>query len=242
LPDRGVGGSTPLWRRADFLVAATLVLTALGLVLTWAVRLNRPDGDAAVVDCKDNLRKFHTALVAYSQNHHRHFPNVATAAKAPRNVAGLVVPILQDAGTLPPDISVRCPANGPAKPLALTLHDLTAMPPDRFNQHVHSLASCYAYTLGYRNQQGIAGLNADMPSGSVVPLMADCPSKNPVAGNSPNHGGKGQNVLYVDGHVKFCTGRNVGVEGDDIFVNKAKKVAAGLDPADSVLGSSGATP
>ena len=48
-------------------------------------------------------------------------------------------------------------------------------------------------------------------------------------GNSPNHGGKGQNVLFRDGSVKFC--KSPELDGDNIYLNKFKKVATGLDVA-----------
>ena len=49
-----------------------------------------------------------------------------------------------------------------------------------------------------------------------------------------NHRG-GYNVLFIGGNVRFCTSPNVGVDGDDIFVNQASQVAAGLNRMDSVL-------
>ena len=76
-----------------------------------------------------------------------------------------------------------------------------------------------------------------------LPLMADCPPHDPGAGNSANHGGKGQNVLYMDGSVKFCTAPTAGVDRDNIYLNRVtKKVGAGADWDDDVLGSSAATP
>ena len=60
--------------------------------------------------------------------------------------------------------------------------------------------------------------------------------------NSPNHGGVGQNVLYLNGRVRFCTNRTVGVDGDDIYLNKEKQPEAGIDRWDSVLGASGFHP
>ena len=59
-------------------------------------------------------------------------------------------------------------------------------------------------------------------------------------GNSLNHGGRGQNVLFHDGHVEFCVSRLVG--GDDIYLNRDMKVAAGVGCSDAVLGSSAPRP
>ncbi len=60
--------------------------------------------------------------------------------------------------------------------------------------------------------------------------------------NSANHGGRGQNVLFLGGHVDWRTNRNAGVRGDDIFVNWDNQVLAGKAWEDSVLGSSDTSP
>jgi prepilin-type processing-associated H-X9-DG protein len=240
---RATGGAFSVWRRADVLVAACLMLTALGLLVHWLYTLNRPDGAAQMVACQDNLRRLYVGLKTYSDRHNNDFPNVARAADSPRNVAALVVPILMESGSLPEPVSVSCPATGTPQACPWTLGQLQAMSPEEFRKNVDSLAACYAYSLGYRVDDALVGLRYD-PGKPInrLPLMADCPSPNPQSGNSPNHGGKGQNVLFMDGHVEFCTARTVGVSGDDIFLNKAAQVAAGLDWTDSVLGRNSATP
>jgi prepilin-type processing-associated H-X9-DG protein len=239
----GAGGATiPFWRRADVLVAACLLITALGLLLPWINSLIGPGGSAHVVACQENLRRFYVGLKNYSEAHGNRFPDVA-AAQAPRRVAGLVVPILKEAQTLPESVSVRCPANGAAQPCTWALRDLNNLPPDEFDRQVPLLFTCYAYSLGHQVNGTVHGprFDRDRPN-SRLPLLADCPPVDPLAGNSPNHGGKGQNVLFYDGHVEFCTARNVGVGRDDIFVNRAGKVAAGDGRDDSVLGRSSASP
>ena len=71
--------------------------------------------------------------------------------------------------------------------------------------------------------------------------MADRPHDG-GRGNSPNHGGAGQNVLYIGGQVRWCVGPNVGVGRDDIYLNLNNRVLAGEQHFDSVLGPSDATP
>ncbi len=230
----------PFWRRADVLVAACLLITALGLVVPWALTLSGRSGQVA---CQKNLSDFYLALKTYSDTHANRFPDVA-AASAPRKVAGLVVPILTDAGALTRPISVRCPANGEPQPCAWALRDLGNMTPQEFERHVPSLVTCYAYSLGHRAEGGAnfgPRFEADKPN-ARLPLMADCPPPNPAVGNSLNHGGRGQNVLFHDGHVEFCTTRTVGVGGDDLFLNRDGKVARGVAWSDSVLGCSSASP
>ncbi|HYT87470.1 MAG TPA: hypothetical protein VEL76_02020 [Gemmataceae bacterium] len=234
-----LGGGTPFWRRADVLVAACLLLTALGVGIPWVLSAH---DEANRVACADNLRRFHTGLQNYRALHANQFPNVATAATAPRNVAGLIVPILRDAQLLPEPVSVRCPANGDPQPCVWTMEDLKTMDAEQFQRHVHSLASCYAYSLGYRSDNAVLGPRFDPGNNASLPIMADCPPPGALRGNSRNHGGKGQNVLFQDGHVAFCSTRTVGFKGDDIYVNKEGKVASGIDWMDAVLGDSAANP
>ncbi len=237
----GAGGATiPFWRRADVLVAACLLITALGLALPWVLSLGGRSGQIA---CQKNLSDFYVALKTYSDTHQNRFPDVATAP-LPRKVAGLVVPILNEARVLTKPVSVRCPANGEPQACTWTLGDLNNLPPEEFERRVNSLVTCYAYSLGHRAEGGAPfgpRFEANKPN-ARLPLLADCPPPDATTGNSLNHGGRGQNVLFHDGHVEFCTTRNVGVDGDDIFLNRDGKVARGVAWSDSVLGRSSATP
>ena len=71
--------------------------------------------------------------------------------------------------------------------------------------------------------------------------MSDRPPRDQGLGNSPNHGGAGQNVLFQDGSVRFITNRSLNFD-DDIFRNKAGKIEAGTDANDAVLGPSAVIP
>ena len=86
---------------------------------------------------------------------------------------------------------------------------------------------------------GSTGRNG--PAGGGV-SPGGAPPANPAVGNSANHGGTGQNVLFLDGSVRFCPTRTVGLSGDDIYLNRVGRQAAGLDAADTVLGSSASSP
>jgi hypothetical protein len=221
------------WRRADVLIAASLLLTALGIGIPAVLHVR---GTHAITQCQNNLRQYHTALQAYHDRHGK-FPDIA--AHQPHDAAGLVVPILVSAGVWPENISVRCPGNGPATQCPMTLDQVTALSPQEFLHKAADLAPCYAYSLGYLDDAGAYhGLTR---ADSHVALMADCPPPGAGPGNSRNHGGTGQNILFSDGSVRFQTVRTIG-SGDDIYLNRANKVAAGLDSLDTVLGHSGASP
>ena len=113
------------WRRADVLVAACLLVTTVGIGLMLLGRPRGPSSSALIADCKNNLRQYHFALQTYRTQHGK-LPDVAK--EEPRDVAGMVVPILKDAGVLPSSVSIRCPGIG--APLSSQL-SLTALCDDR---------------------------------------------------------------------------------------------------------------
>jgi hypothetical protein len=236
------------WRRADVLVAAALLLIALPLVPSG---LNRWRQHRDILECQNNLRNIYLSLIGYSTRHNGALPQVEE--EPPRNVAGIFVPILKDAGLLNHDVSVGCPANGRHPPPSISLQELAEIAAEdqpRFMEYARQLGGCYAYTLGYRKDGRLCGLRFDPDQANgYVPILADRPpfdQKNYLSvdswKNSPNHDGAGQNVLYLSGRFNFFKSRKVGVDGQDIFLNREKRPEAGLDQWDSVLGASGFHP
>jgi prepilin-type processing-associated H-X9-DG protein len=234
------------WRRADVLVAAS-VLLCVSLMFPPVLAKIRHQRD--IVACQNNLHDFYVALNHYSDRHRGNFPDVATAAPSPFNVAGNFVPMLMEEGLLADQVSVQCPAYGRWTHPQYTLHDLQNMDPDELDSRIWNLAGSYAYSLGYRDASGEHGPGLDPNQlSSMRPIMADRPPRDIVLGatsNSPNHGGNGQNVLFMDGHCAFCSQRVLPCSAggfDDIYLNKDNQVQAGLSPWDTVLGDSAAHP
>ena len=76
-------------------------------------------------------------------------------------------------------------------------------------------------------------------AGSAMPAAADSPSWSDdggvLAGNSPNHGGWGQNVLFTDGHVRWHHTRSLGPHDLDMYLNADRLPAPGISERDAML-------
>ncbi len=121
------------------------------------------------------------------------------------------------------------------------------VPGERFRERqpeeVHDFSSYADISYGNQIPYGLAGrpapdvspempLAADKgPYGAALEVGAEHPgtpelpvdakSKKWRPFNSPNHGGKGQNVLYADSHVEFRATPIVGVSNDNIYTRWA---------------------
>jgi prepilin-type processing-associated H-X9-DG protein len=226
------------------LVAACLLILVGGLGVVWLA--GRVD-QRHVAECQYNLHQFHGALVAYADLNNGKFPQVER--QPPRNFAGSFIPALNEAGVLLSGVTASCPAENLRSLPSITfeqLEDLRRNRPDDYRDATRALAGCYAYSLGYRDTDRGNHLGLTRTMDGLLPIMADAPtcrSANDVSpGNSPNHGGRGQNVLYIDGHVEFKETRQAGLDGDDIYLNADHRVGAGRGPRDTVLGRSDAVP
>jgi hypothetical protein len=226
------------YHRADVAVAAGVLFLVGTLTFTWVAGSR---ARAQEVACQNQMRQVWEALEQYSaKQNHGEFPRVES--DGPRSVAGAFVPILQDAGFLSPDVTLVCSSNGERAGPRPSLRELEAMyrdQPDLYTSVARTLAGTYAYTLGYGDNGALVGLRRD--SGDFLPLLADAPPLSGV-GLSLNHGGRGQNVLYIGGNVRWCTARTVGVNCDDIYLNQDGKLRTGRNWGDTVLAPSGATP
>lgn len=228
--------SGPWWRRVDVLLAASLLIAVVGLAAPMIFRSHQARSNN--MQCQENLR---TLFVALEEYHDRKgsYPNVA--GEKPRHAAGMALPLLKH-GVFKPKKPIVCPGMQVVKPSDLPLDELRKMDIDAFASLAPNLNPSYAYSLGFVDTQGYQAPSRIDGARSMLPLMSDAPSCDGEPGNSPNHACHGQNVLFQDGHVKFVTSRMVGFEGDDIYLNKARRIAAGLDRMDAVLGCSAAKP
>ena len=224
-------------RWPDVTVGATVCLLAVLLVLP-AVHGSR--FVAQLEACQDNLRKVSFALEKYSDLHTGYFPAIPSRGKTA--AAGIYAPTLLRSGLLTETSAVLCPAairNDRASFAIPSLDELESASEEEVAQLQGSMGGSYGYSLGYLHDGQYQGTrNLHRPR---FALAADAPStKQPH--QSQNHAGRGQNVLFEDGHVQFLRCSQVLEGGDDIFVNDHRQVAAGLHLNDAVIAPSDARP
>jgi prepilin-type processing-associated H-X9-DG protein len=235
------------WRVADLAVAASILL-CVGLLIPPALAVLNSYYQR--LGCQNNLRGLGVALLSYQdldpQLHSAKdqergtFPNPARQPE-PYNVAGFSMPLLREVG-LAQDVKLICPGLATGMDGRWTARELKQLREEEFRNLAPQLIGGYSYALGYReNGQVQMRRFCDSP----IPIMADSPPPDVglVASsdrNSPNHAGRGQNILFTDGHVIYITSRFWN-GSDDLFLNQLNQVAPGIDPCDVVLGAS-ATP
>ncbi|HEV3084822.1 MAG TPA: hypothetical protein VGY66_33990 [Gemmataceae bacterium] len=233
------------WRRADVLVAASLLLICMPLLLPLIASAHRA---YKRINCENNLRGMFEALITYSDRHAGDLPKVEDTP--PGNFAGVYAPVLYRDGLLN-ETSLRCPASSGPPPQPMSLEDLTRLRdrnPQQFEKITHEIGGGYAYALGYRDEGKLCGLRVVAGQSDTIPIMADRPpfdrSDDPgiLQANSQNHGGLGQNVLFLGGNVKWAVHRRVGPNDKDIYLNANQELKAGLNRFDTVLAASGVKP
>ncbi|WP_422929753.1 hypothetical protein [Singulisphaera sp. PoT] len=221
------------FRWTDFAVAASIFFASL---LTLAPALKKSQERMDQAGCGFNLQQLGLSLAQYA-GRHGHYPYAPPGH--PNEATGSFALTLHDSELLPDTAMLDCPCNGTrhhSEPLPRleTLRELRTQSPDRYQNLVKW---DYAYHAGYRQDSGKVG---PVPASlsSRVPLLADQPPHEAgviLDGNSPNHGQRGQNVLFNDGHAAWHVTRRVSPLDSDLFLNEAHQARPGLDSRDAAL-------
>ncbi len=209
--------------------------------------------------CQNNLRELGRAMFSYATSNHGRFPSTRPSANPDRR------PDVSNSGfaaTQPFAPEGPGPNNVPAAMfLLIRTEEVSAYrftcpaslaESDRFGGISPALRSNFSdvkLNLAYGMHNPYAN-DATLAAGfkwgpqwlpASFALMADMgpapgPKFLPQSGNSPNHDGEGQNVLYADGSVEFRTTPLAGVEQDHIYRTRLNSILdSPQDPTDSIL-------
>jgi hypothetical protein len=226
------------FRWADAAVAAAIFLASL---LTLLPAVQRSKDQTYQAACGWNLQQVGRALAQYATLHNV-YPYAAPDSPGAR--AGSFAGMLYDAGLLDGFHTLRCPCRGPHRhttppPESMTVAELRERAPEKYHELLRQ--NDYAYHLGFRTRSGRPG-PVPMLLQASIPLVADEPPheeyRRILDGNSPNHRGRGQNVLFSDGRVVWHPTRRLGPEDSDMFLNAEQQIAPGVNLKDAALGAS----
>jgi hypothetical protein len=226
--------TTVPFRWADVAVAASILIAGL---LTLVPAIQRSKGKMNQAACVFNLQQLGLGLAQYGHEH-RMYPY--SSPDCPREATGTFAARLHDMGLLDDLTTLDCPCNGSCRQVKLPDHQaLCNLRADDPTGYQKLLCWDYAYHGGYRDGQGPAH-PLTTPCSMNIPLLADQPphqadARTILPGNSPNHGGTGQNVLFTDLHVGWHNTRRLGPHDPDMFLNDIHEPGPGLRLLDAVL-------
>ena len=231
--------SSGAWRAQDVLVAAGVFVAASMLIFP---AISSSVSGSRRMQCQNNLRVLGMALGQYSDHHGGLFPFVPP--KGNFGVAGIYAPILYWGGYLQRPCQILCPE-------ASTQHqrnDYTVPTPEEISRADHvtlriiqvNIGGNYGYHPGNFDQDGVYHCTRNRGR-TYFAIVADAPGCQAGSG-SPNHGNRGQNVLFENGRVVFQLECRVAESGDDIYTNLYGLRGAGGDEDDSSISPSDTPP
>jgi hypothetical protein len=219
----------------DIVAAAAMIMLMVGFAVPSLLHMQ---GRAQRMGCSANLANLGMGMQQYAQTYNASLPFAGWGPRAswsPTGDPGAVVmpnrrhvyPLLRQAFIVSPRTFV-CPARGGVP-----------MPPEQVRQRDDFLLSdnvSYAYF-------NMAGARPSLQDDARLPIMAD---DNPMFDdgvplfsrlgfgdranlNSRAHGGAGQNILSLDGHVRWSTTPNAGVNADNIWTLRGVEVYTGRE-------------
>ncbi|MGR3175107.1 MAG: prepilin-type N-terminal cleavage/methylation domain-containing protein [Candidatus Scalindua sp.] len=214
----------PKFNKGFTLIELLVVIAIIGILAGILLPvLSRARESARKTQCMSNLKQIGMGLIMYANENNEAFPQDLTTVAADPAMRSLN--LLYDAYVsdnkvfnCPSDTTVDATTNAQMK----VSTDNLSFDPDQCS-----------YGYDYTHTQAD---DAD------VALAADRPPASPDATtSSDNHNGRGQNVVYVDGHVEFVTSplagwySGDGTTRDNIYTNTAGGTGVSTIGTDTVI-------
>ena len=200
----------------ELLVVIAIIGTLAGILLPV---LSRARESARRTQCMSSLKQIGMALIMYANENNEKFPSSSTGAM--ESLSLLYPDYVSDSRTF------NC-ASDTSVTNATQNEDSSDMKKGvAFGQDDCSYG--YDYTHTQADDADVA-LAADRP-----------PTKPSESANSGNHNGRGQNVVYIDGHVEFVNSpfagwyASDGITRDNIYVDIAGDTEASTIGTDTVI-------
>ena len=218
------------WSLSDCLITCGVILVGAAILFP-ALAASRHNSRLAA--CQNNLQSLGAVFIDFSEIYEGNFPSIPV--KGNMAVAGSYAPQLKEMGLITDDSTFACAGQAGTRtaPVSVpTVEMITNAKSSEQLRHYHkTMAGDYGYSLGH-SENGVYQSASRMGRAHYA-LLADAPSCQNAQRVSNNHGGKGQNTLFEDGHVEYVSGGTIGE--DALFENNMGLVAPGADRFDSVV-------
>ena len=217
------------WSRWDLIITSTL-LVGVALLIVPGVANSRYQ--AELRECQFNLQEIGQGLLGYSMVHNGYYPAVPDNANL--GVAGYFPPVLLESGFLDRPDLVYCPSESVPEewrsggvPKSSEVMEATG---EELKKLQLRMGGSYGFNVGYVIDGKYYRIrNLGRP---FFAIAADQPHPVGPDLSSNNHGGRGQNVLFEDGHVQFIVNPAI---REHIFQSNRGRVEPGQSINDSVI-------
>ncbi len=212
----GGGAYRPTFSRWEIAAVAAVLLFMAGILIPSFIASGRR---AAVNQCGTRVGRIGAALKTYALDHDEMLPSVKTQRKRWLGGTGehtesnsqALFKLLSD-GYVQSPVVFQCPSvAGSSFAVEKGMSDFPAPELVSFS-YQHSIGREIALGSNYARQMAILG--------DQTPVFDSNGFRREEAHSpiSHNHGGAGQNVLYLDGHVEWASESDAGVHGDNIYL------------------------
>jgi len=220
---------TGFWRDTfgRLVTAAVFILVGSGLITGFNVATNYARQMSWQTKCGAQMAGLFTGLSNYRNDNNGQMPTLASAPgdpwwkvgyQGPENVSNTrKMWVLVKNGYLQPTDFI-CSSYKPSCSFSCNAKDYNDFPKRTF--------VTYSFRIGCP-KAGLEKMGRQVIIADMSPIFADASASKKellinisdalLKRNSPNHGGRGQNVLFCDGSVVFVKGRTVDVSLDDIY-------------------------
>ncbi len=249
------------FRRGTGFIEVLVLIAVIGMLIAILIPMFLSARQRSTrFKCQNNLREIGRSMYSYASNNRGQFPTTrpsqsphrrpdvtnsghastqpfSETGPAPNNIPAALFLLIRTEKT--PAYRFICPATESA--VADRFGGLSPLERSNFTDVKKNLT--YGMQNPYANDTTLAAgfkwgpqwLPANF---ALIADIGPAPVSKfpPSLGNSPNHDGDGQNILYVDGSVEFRTTPLAGIENDHIYRTRLNTILdSAQDPTDSIL-------
>lgn len=223
------------WRWVDLIATGLAAMLMAGVVLPSILRGRFEARRGA---CQSNLREAGVAVVHFATREpDRRIPQLSV--DGPQAFSGIYAVQLREAGLMPKLLPFWCPSldvpsQWVGRPVP-TEAEIMSATPQRLGLLQKVAGGHYAYSLGIREQGRY--MAPRFQGRADFAILADAPVET-LDGWATAHEGRGFNLLFEDGRVRFFTTGTTAAFADHPFLNRRGAVEAGVDANDATLAPS----